>query len=245
MAGSEQEGLSGSRSDMFNGAVWVLTPNPTTADDTVADVASVVRAFGSDVLAIEASRHDEIVAVVSHVPHLTAAALMRLADARSVDHAALLRLAAGGFRDMTRIAAGHPAIWPDICVENQSAIVGVIDALVGELQALKLSVAQSDRNAIFESLNKARAARTNLPSSAPPAENLAEMRIPIPDRPGAAAEVFTLAGELLVNVYDFEVAHSPEGDFGVMVMVIALDQVDLFRGGLIARGFRPGVRSLA
>ncbi|MCP4963100.1 MAG: prephenate dehydrogenase/arogenate dehydrogenase family protein [Actinomycetia bacterium] len=245
MAGSEQEGLGGSRADMFQGAVWVLTPSAATADETVAVVASVLRSLGADVLAVDAERHDEIVAVVSHVPHLTAAALMRLADARSVDHVALLRLAAGGFRDMTRVAAGHPAIWPDICVENQEAIVAVIDALVGELNRLRSSVAESDRDAIFDSLREARAARTNLPSSAPTSDQLAEVRIPIPDRPGSAAEVFTLAGELAVNVYDFEVAHSPEGDFGVMVLVIEADQIDLFRGGLLARGFRPGVRELA
>src|SRR3546814_15818484 len=61
--------------------------------------------------------------VVSHVPHLTAASLMRIADERADEHVALLRLAAGGFRDMTRIASGHPGIWPDICEENRSAIV--------------------------------------------------------------------------------------------------------------------------
>ena len=58
--------------------------------------------------------------MVSHVPHLAAAALMQLADERAIDHSALLRLAAGGFRDMTRVAAGHPAMWPDICAENRT-----------------------------------------------------------------------------------------------------------------------------
>ena len=66
---------------------------------------------------------------MSHVPHLTAASLMRLADERATEHRALLRLAAGGFRDMTRIASGHPGIWPDICAENRAAIVDVLDGL--------------------------------------------------------------------------------------------------------------------
>ncbi|NOX29362.1 MAG: prephenate dehydrogenase/arogenate dehydrogenase family protein [Actinobacteria bacterium] len=245
MAGSEQEGLAGSDGEMFVGAVWVLTPNETTADATVALVANIARSFGADVVAIAADRHDEIVAVVSHVPHLTAAALMSLAERRSVDHVALLRLAAGGFRDMTRVAAGHPAIWPDICVENRDAIVAVLDGLVSELSRMRDVVAAEDRDAILGTLTNARAARTNLPGRATQPADLVEMRIPIPDRPGAAGEVFTLAGELDVNIFDFEVAHSPEGDLGVMIVVIAAAKTDLLRGGLVARGFRPGIRDLA
>lgn len=245
MAGSEQEGLAGSRSDMFHGAVWVLTPSESTADTTVAEVATVVRSLGADVVALNADRHDEIVAVVSHVPHLTAAALMSLAADRSVDHVALLRLAAGGFRDMTRVAAGHPAIWPDICVENRVAIVAVMDALIARLAEVRSMVDSEDRHALLSSLTQARAARTNLPGRASQPAELVEMRIPIPDRPGAAAEVFTLAGELDVNIFDFEVAHSPEGNLGVMVLVVGEAQSELLRGGLMARGFRPGLRALA
>ena len=245
MAGSEQEGLAGSRDDMFVGAVWVLTPTEATADDTFATIAGLVRSLGADVVALDADRHDEIVAVVSHVPHLTAAALMSLAADRSVDHVALLRLAAGGFRDMTRIAAGHPAIWPDICVENRAAIVTVLDGLISELSRLRTTVEAQDREALMNVLIHARAARTNLPGRATQPADLVEMRIPIPDRPGSAAEVFTLAGELDVNIFDFEVAHSPEGNLGVMVVVIAASAADLFTGGLMARGFRPGKRALA
>jgi prephenate dehydrogenase len=81
----------------------------------------------------------------------------------------------------------------------------------------------------------------NLPSRAGRVEDLAEVRIPIPDRPGSAAQIFTLSGELGVNIYDFEVVHSAEGESGVIVVVIGLDHVELFRGGLMARGFKPAV----
>ena len=73
---------------------------------------------------------------------------------------------------------------------------------------------------------------------------LAEVRIPILDRPGAAAEIFTLAAELGVNVASFEVVHSVEGDRGIMVLVVRAEHVDMFRGGLLARGFRPAVQKL-
>jgi len=244
MAGSEQEGLEGADGELFEGAVWVLTPTAETTDEVFATVASVVSSLGAEVVAVTPERHDSLVAVVSHVPHLAAATLMTLADDRAEEHAALLRLAAGGFRDMTRIAAGHPAIWPDICEENRAAIVEGLDGLIAGLRSVRDVVDRTDRDALLALLTRARAARTNLPTRVARPADLAEVRIPIPDRPGAAAEVFTLASELGVNVADFEVYHSAEGAKGIMILLIEATASDLFRGGLIARGFRPGVRRL-
>ena len=122
MAGSELEGLEGADAEMFAGAVWVLTPTALTADADLTRLRSVIASLGAEVVALPPDRHDALVAVVSHVPHLTAATLMGLADQRADEHAALLRLAAGGFRDMTRIASGHPAIWPDICAAKATRL---------------------------------------------------------------------------------------------------------------------------
>lgn len=244
MAGSELEGLDGADPSMFEGAVWVLTPSATTADATFSGVAAVVAELGADVVALPAERHDQTVAVVSHVPHLAAATLMGLASDRAEEHAALLRLAAGGFRDMTRIASGHPAIWLDICAENRSAIVAALDGLIDGLATMRRVVADDDRAALQQLLVRARDARANLPVRGAHPETLAEVRIPIPDRPGSAAEVFTLAAELGVNVSSFEVVHSVEGLSGVAVVLVDAAVVDLYRGGLIARGFRPSVQRL-
>jgi prephenate dehydrogenase len=244
MAGSELVGLDGADAMMFRGATWVLTPTATTDGAALTRVGAIVRTLGAEVVAVPADAHDRLVAVISHVPHLTAATLMNLAADRSVEHAALLKLAAGGFRDMTRIASGHPAIWPDICDANRAAIVSTLDDLIAGLGSMRDAVAAGDRHRIGAALGAARAARTNLPIRATQPDAIAEVRIPIPDRPGAAAEIFTLAAELSVNVYDFEVAHSAEGDRGVAVLVVDIDATELFRGGLIARGFRPAVNKL-
>jgi prephenate dehydrogenase len=245
MAGSELDGLDGADATMFDGATWVLTPNSTSTDESFSVVAGLVSRFGAEVVALDAERHDDVVAVVSHVPHLTAATLMGLADQRSEEHLALLRLAAGGFRDMTRIASSRPGIWLDICEQNQESIVRGLEALIVGLSEMRDVVAGNDRDALFSRLEKARLARMNLPTGAGPVEALTEVRIPIPDRPGSAADVFTLSGELSVNIYDFEIVHSVEGDRGVMVIVIRSEHADIFRGGLIARGFRPAVHPLS
>lgn len=244
MAGSELEGLDGADPNMFQGAVWVLTPSSSTADSTFSSVAAVVAELGADVVALPAERHDQTVAVVSHVPHLAAAALMSLASDRAEEHAALLRLAAGGFRDMTRIASGHPAIWLDICAENKVAIVAALDGLIDGLQAMRSVVDTDDRAALSQVLGRARDARANLPVRGARPDELAELRIPIPDRPGSAAEVFTLAAELGVNIASFEVVHSVEGNRGVAVVLVDAAVVDVYRGGLLARGFRPSVQRL-
>jgi prephenate dehydrogenase len=245
MAGSELDGLDGADGSMFTGAVWVLTPTATTADTTFSIVASVVADLGAEVIALPPDRHDQVVAVISHVPHLTAATLMDLASGRAEEHAALLRLAAGGFRDMTRIASGHPAIWLDICAENRVAILSALDGLIGGLQHMRDVVSTEDRGELQSLLQRARDARANLPSRVNQPNELAEVRIPILDRAGAAAEIFTLAAELGVNIASFEVVHSVEGDRGIAVVLVDAGRADLYRGGLIARGFRPAVQRLA
>ena len=245
MAGSEQEGVDGADPDLFAGAVWVLTPTASTDQATYAAVRAVVGDdLGADVVALTPEHHDALVAVVSHVPHLTAASLMDLADERATEHRALLRLAAGGFRDMTRIAAGHPGIWPDICAENRDAIVEVLDGLVASLQAVRTVVADDDREGLLSVLERARAARVNLPSRFASAEDLCEVRVPVPDRPGVLAEVTTLAGALDVNIADLEIAHSSEGDQGVLILLVDAAAAERLRTGLAEAGYRPAVQPL-
>jgi prephenate dehydrogenase len=238
MAGSEQDGVEGATPDLFQGATWVLTPTAGTDVGAYAQVQQLVGAFGAEVVALPPERHDELVAVISHVPHLTAATLMRLAAGRGEEHRALLRLAAGGFRDMTRIAGGSSAIWPDICGENRAAIVDVLDELLGALRDMRDVVAAGDRSSLLDALEEARAARVNLPVLLGPAEDLRELRIPVPDRPGVLSDVTTLATELNVNIADLEIAHSSEGPRGVLIVLVEAGAVPVLREALAGKGYR-------
>jgi prephenate dehydrogenase len=145
---------------------------------------------------------------------------------------------------MTRIAAGHPGIWPDICTENRAAIVDVLGRLEASLAAMRERVAAGDRDGLLDVLERARSARVNLPARVARPERMAEVRVPVPDRPGVIAEITTLATDLDVNIADFEIAHSSEGQGGVVIMLIDDDMVERFRGGLLARGYRPSARGL-
>jgi prephenate dehydrogenase len=240
MAGSEQDDLDGADADLFAGAMWVLTPTEDTGTDAYAAVRALVARTGAEIVALAPEDHDDLVAVVSHVPQLAATTLMDVAADRGDERAVLLRLAAAGFRDMTRIAASHPGIWPDICVANRDAIVDALDRYRDALDGVRALVASSDRDGLLALLERARAARRSLPVGVAPAgAHLVELRVPVPDRPGVLAEVTTLGGNLGVNIADLEIAHSMEGREGVLVMVVAEADVDRFEAALAAAGYHP------
>lgn len=236
MAGSEAHGVAGSRGDLFEGSTWVLTPTDETAPAAQALVHGVVRSLGAEVVTLSPEDHDRLVATVSHVPHLTAVTLMGLAAQRSEQDAALLRLAAGGFRDMTRIAAGDAAIWMDICEDNRTAIVDVLDDLVDRLRAMRDVVDRGDGAELRRRLEGAQVARRNLPTGAPPADQLSEVRVVIPDRPGELAAVTALATGLDVNVYDIEVVHAAGERRGMLVLVVSTSRADALVDALRGRG---------
>lgn len=237
MAGSEQDDLDGADPDLFAGATWVITPTEATAASTFTAVRTLVGLVGAEVVAVTPEHHDALVAVVSHVPQLAATTLMDVAATSSESQTTLLRLAAGGFRDMTRIAASQPGIWPDICAENRDAIVAALDRYLHALEGVRALVAHRDRAGLLELLERARVARRTLPVGARAAGPLTELRVPVPDRPGVLAEVTTLAGRLGVNIADLEIAHSMEGDKGVLVLVVPESGVAIFESGLAELGY--------
>ena len=245
MAGSEQAGVEGSDPEMFEGATWVLTPTTHTDPGAYATVRGVVAALGANIVELPATRHDDLVAMVSHVPHLTAATLMNLAADTALEHATLLRLAAGGFRDMTRIAAGEPGIWPDLVADNRTGIVEVLDRLIAALGDVREVVVSQDRDLMLKFLERAREARVNLPARvAAVGTDTSELRVPVPDRPGVIAEVTNLLGEMSVNIYDLEIAHSAEGDRGVLVLVVDTEAAERVRAALHLRDYRCSIRTV-
>ena len=238
MAGSEQVGVEGASAELFVGATWVLTPTPSTDPTAYAQVRSVLAEFGANVVALDPLEHDRLVAVVSHVPHLTAATLMALAADMGEEHGALLQLAAGGFRDMTRIAAGQPSIWPGICEDNSEAIVATLDLLIDALGSMRRRVAERDGSSLLEVLQRAATARRALTAGAARPDELVEVRIPVQDRPGAVTEILVLATEVGINIFDLEIAHSAEGDRGVLLVVVDAADAPTYTEALAGRGHR-------
>jgi prephenate dehydrogenase len=240
MAGSELRGLAGARADLFQGCTWVLTPTPHTKPETYGTLHGILRELGANVVAVDADDHDRLVAVASHVPHLLAGALMNEASRIAEQDAILLQLAAGGFRDMTRVAAGDPSIWPDVLFENRVAISQSLQALEDRLSNLRVALSSDDHDTIADSLMRAASARRQLPGRALHSEHLAYLRVGVSDQPGVLAAVTMAASEMLVNIYDIEIAHGIEGSSGTLLLAIDERQAESFRQTLTERGFQVG-----
>lgn len=244
MAGTEDEGIEAASGALFEGAWWILTPTPRVDPSSYGRLHGLLAALGAHVLAVDPDQHDELLAIISHLPHLTAATLMNLALERGREHAGLLALAAGGFRDVTRVAASNPEIWLDICEENRAAISAILEEFAGRLLNLKGLVEAGDRGALNDLLLEARTGRRNLPGKRVSGE-LYEVLIPVPDRPGVLAEVTTLVGNLGINIEDLEITHGEEGGRGVLrLIVLGADEAHRVAGSLSQSGFEPRLISL-
>lgn len=144
MAGKEQSGVEAADANLFHNCIYCLTPTARTRSDAVSKAVSLVEAVGARLRFMEPSEHDGEVAGVSHLPFLASIALMdTAANDPTWSDAALL--AATGFRDMTRLAAGNPEMYRDICLTNGTAIVRWLDQYVDNLSALRDRIVRHDK----------------------------------------------------------------------------------------------------
>lgn len=238
MAGSEVNGIEGARPDLFKGAHWILCPDADTPAEHFPRLHELVTSIGARVIALPREDHDEAVAVVSHVPHIMASSLVQLASRHADDQQALMRLAAGGFKDSTRIAAGSPELWCGIAFDNKDALSDGLDEIQGIIGAFADALASDDRAALTVLLADAAAARRALPAAwVPSTERLLEVRIPMEDRPGVVAEVTTVTSSVGCNIQSIEIDHVTE-DSAVLSLVLT-DEGDIgqLSAQLINAGF--------
>lgn len=245
MAGSERSGVQAARHDLFRGAYYVLTPTETTDPDAYRRVHAFVSALGARVISVPADRHDQAVAIVSHVPHVTASALVDVARAHAGEDGDLMRLAAGGFKDTTRIAAGSPELWTGICLDNAESVAAGIEELRDVLGQFAGKVRARDAEGVRSWLAHAAEVRRGLPAQWVPAtEQLIELSVPMIDRPGVIAEVTTAVGRAGCNIESIEIDHQSE-DTAVLVLVLT-DEGDRERlqADLRALGYDPRSKPL-
>ncbi len=153
MAGSERTGVEAARADLFEGAKWILTPTARTDAKAIADLSAIIEQMGAQVIAMGAECHDEVLAVTSHLPHMTAAALMHVFAGTSDENAA--QLVAGGWRDSTRIAAGSSEMWRDIALANRAALLESLDDFSKHIATFRAALQSNDGAAIEQWLENA------------------------------------------------------------------------------------------
>lgn len=219
MAGSERHGIVAADAGLFEGAPWILTPTATTSSAAYGRVSSFVGTLGARPVAVSPDVHDALVARLSHVPQLTASALVNAA-AGAGDRDALLSLAASGFRDVTRIAASKPDLWVGIVASNRAAVLTALAGLRARLADVEDMIATGRWDELRGFLAAARSAQLGLFTKPVADGTPVELSMMVPDRPGVLAEVTTAAGGLGLNIEDLRIVHSTEGGRGRLELVV-------------------------
>ncbi len=204
MAGSQLAGVSGARADLFKGARYFLTPTERTGPEDYREVAHFVQGLGALPTAVDPDQHDLLMAALSHLPHLMAAALLKVASDISPE---ALSFAGPSFRDLTRVGASNPELWSDILAENAPALGEALGAFAGAMAQLGSEV--SNRESMERRFQEAREAYDALGGILieKSGKNV-ELAIPVENRPGVFAEVTTLMGKSNINILDLYVRHS-------------------------------------
>lgn len=230
MAGGETSGASLATRTMFHGATWVLTSDGADPDD-IARMEVITRSLGANPLVMTAEDHDAAVARVSHLPHVIAAALMRLAGADQ----ATLSLAGTGFRDLTRIAAGDSTWWAEVLTANAAQVDASIDELQETLDRWRRIIGDNADGELDAELESARKARAGL------GEHHTQVRVVLLDRPGEIARVGHALEASRVDVRDFQLRHGEHGGGGILTISVKGEGKDALTIALIDEGFEVRV----
>ncbi len=235
MAGSERSGPLASSADLFDGRTWAVVARPDCHPDAIRSVEDLARICGANVVHMTTDEHDLAVARVSHLPHLIAALTAAQLVAAPAEH---LALSGQGVRDVTRIAAGDPALWQQIITANAEAVTGLLTGLRDDLDALLESLHIDDGGALIRLLTAGVEGTAAIPGKhGGPAVPLEAVDVAIPDEPGALARLFADAGAADVNIEDLRIDHDPGRAFGLIEIDVAADSVERLLEALTARGW--------
>lgn len=219
MAGTEQSGYSASIPHLFENAYYILTPNNGTPDKVIRALKGLVASTGALPLVLNPETHDELVGAISHLPHVIAGALVNtIADLKDPDHY-IQKLAAGGFKDITRIASSNPLMWRDISLSNKQPLLQLISAIINKLNEFGLSLENNEAAAVEDFYTSAKVFRDQLPSQ----RSLFllpyyELYVDVEDIPGIIGQVTTLLGEHNVNIKNIRIINSREDEPGCLVL---------------------------
>lgn len=224
MAGSERQGVTGADPYLFENAFYILTPFPDTPGWVMDKVRYMAEGIGSRVIEMTPEEHDFAVAALSHLPHMAATALVNtLASIPGKER--FLPLAAGGFRDTTRIAFSNPMMWRDIFLSNSELLFNVLNIFRQQLNILEKAIADRDEQGILDFLQAAREVRQQVPAKSKGyLPVLFEILITVPDHPGSIAEATGKLGNEGINISDIEILRVREGEGGSIRMAFASEK---------------------
>lgn len=217
MAGSHKSGVAAAKVTLFENAFYLLTPSNERSKEKIGELKQWLTGTHATFFEVTPEEHDEMIAFVSHFPHVVAASLVHLVKNANDEFPLLKRLAAGGFRDITRIASSSPQMWADISIGNRSNLIKILDAWMENLLHVKQSLQQRQYAELYTFYEDAKVYRDQLPihgSGAIP--SFYDLFVDIPDYPGVVSTIMKYLANAEISITNIRILETREDVYGVL-----------------------------
>jgi len=240
MAGSEKVGFGAASPTLLENAIYVVCAGDSyDYSEDVELLELLIKDLGAIPVRMQAPAHDRVVAVISHLPHMLASALCTYAAGESEHDEMVKVLAAGGFKDITRIASSNPDMWTEIALDSRAALLPVMSNFVNEVERLIKAIEAKDSEAICAILEAGRVFRNEVAMSGRGIlQGLPEIRVDVSDKPGEIGKVTSLLGENNINIQNINIQHTRAYEGGTMRLTLQNER-DMTRARelLVSEGF--------
>ncbi len=217
MAGSEKTGLASAKDFLLENAYYIITPTEQSDAQAVADFRELVASLGAIPLVLDYELHDYATAAISHLPHVIAYSLVNLVRESDDEKETMKTIAAGGFKDITRIASSSPEMWEHICLSNSRPLIALIDAFIERLQQTKTDIAHADGAALIAAFSAAKDYRDSIAISRSSAlKQVYEIYVDLLDEAGGIATIATILATNNLSIKNIGIIHNREFEDGVL-----------------------------
>ena len=218
MAGSHKSGVTAAKGHLFENAYYILTPDSRTDNAKVECLRQLLAPTKGKVVVLEAEEHDRMTAIVSHFPHLIASSLVGRLSAQQ-QQPFVNKLAAGGFRDLTRIASADPVMWRDITTQNRVELLKQLDGWLEEMGNVRAMLTSNDPAEIYDYFAEAKKYRDDLPITSQGAfYTTFDLHIDIPDHPGIISEITKILADERISLTNIRIVETRTDVFGILVV---------------------------
>lgn len=225
MAGSHKSGVGSAKVHLFENAFYILTQLADTSSEKVNELKNWLKGTKANFLTMDAREHDAVTGIVSHFPHIVAASLVRQVENHAHRNELVNRLAAGGFRDITRIASSSPSMWRDIVTQNRPIILSLLDEWMKEMDGVRNLVAEGDRTSIYDYFLGAKQFRDSMPTGTKGAiRSFYDLYVDVADRVGVISHVSTLLAEEEISITNIRIIEAREDVYGVLRLSFHTDE---------------------
>lgn len=217
MAGSEKTGYANAKPHLIENAYYIITPSARVPKETVDAFVPFIASLKALPLVLDYRQHDFITASVSHLPHLIASSLVNLVHQLDGEEELMKRIAAGGFKDITRIASSSPEMWQQICITNKSNLIRVLDCYVEQLTSVREQLEKEDADSLYRFFEASRDYRNSIPdSSSGPIKKMYAFYCDMVDEAGGIAALATILAAGGISLKNIGIIHNREFEEAVL-----------------------------